>query len=244
MKLLQHCKSCARRADTWTLFAASFFLILFFFAEVQGTLASDNLLFSAFYRAFLLLLICALFYLGGVLRIERTKDPRIMRPLICLFFLLYLYLIFNFTLADASFGRGVDDSIYLSGENMREYYREWFVNLRPFDSIYKVYIKGFLNDRLHWRAVFLNLLGNFCAFMPMSFFLPYLFKKQRRWYVFLVTALLTVTVVESLQYAFMVGSCDVDDLILNISGAILLYGLLKIQPISKKIEQITFSKSF
>ena len=211
-------------AETWVGAAALFFLFLFAILEVQLHTAVNTLPRSVLLRILLLVLICLLFYLSAMLYAQRTGDRRIFPRLIVFFFFLYLYLLLNVTLFEKGFGR---DSLLDGGERTREYYLRNFVNFRPFHSIWKVYIVGLTHGYVSPYYVILNFLGNVCVFMPVSFFLPALFKAQKRWYVFLPTLVLSVICVELLQFFFMVGSCDVDDLLLNVLGASLLYFVLR-----------------
>ncbi len=225
------CVTTLTRSETWVFLAASVFLLLFFISEMRVHLLPDIFPRAAVFRVFLLCLICALYYLGGLLCRERHGETRAIRVLMVFFAILYLYMLVNLTLLDKSMGR-----THLVGdvtENAREYYLREFVNLRPFQSIYKVYILGFLKGYVNAYYMVLNLLGNICVFMPLAFFLPTFFRAQQRWYVFLPTVTLSVALVEALQFTFMVGSCDIDDLILNVSGAMLFYFLLKIPPIRR-----------
>ena len=120
-----------------------------------------------------------------------------------------------------------------SMELTREEYMETCVNFQPFHTVYHIYIKGYVNGYVSARYTLLNLQGNLIAFMPFAFFLPCFFPKQRHWYLFLPTILLTVCAVEGMQLLLMVGSCDVDDLILNVGGAFLLFWILKIPPLAR-----------
>ena len=228
-------------ADTVILSVSFFLLLLFAAAEIQVHAQGNGSYLTSLFRALLLVVICLLFYLGGLLHKSRMGNGAMLGSLMILFFLLYVYLILNFTLFDASLGRGVD-SVY--SENKREYYLQWFVNFHPFRSIYEVYIRGFVKGYVNVGYMLLNLLGNICAFMPFSFFLPLFFKTQRHWFVFLPTMLLVVSTVEALQFCFMVGSCDVDDLILNVGGALLLFAILKIPLIKRLSAKLAGKKSF
>ncbi len=224
-KLLERCRNALKHAENRVFLAASLFLLLFAVSELLVHMNTDRFPKSAMLRIVLSVLICALFYIGGCMHADRTGDKRIYTRLMWLFFGIYLYLILNFTLLDKGMGR--TDRLQYD----RDYYLRWFVNLRPFQSIYEVYIKGFIHGYVRGYYILLNLLGNIFAFMPFAFFLPIFFRAQKRWYVFLPTMLLTVASVEALQFAFMVGSCDVDDLILNVGGTMILFFLLKIPKI-------------
>ena len=90
------------------------------------------------------------------------------------------------------------------------------VNLVPFETI-----------RLFWNAQtlslevkLLNLLGNVLVFVPLGFYLAVWSRKIK--VVFGIIILLVVPiVVEILQYVFMVGASDIDDVILNFTGGLL-----------------------
>ncbi len=231
------------RCGSWgaarLLFLVSFFALLAFIAaELTEFWYRCGVRHSAPFRLLFAVVLCALFYCAGVLHTKRSRQSRVLFYLMILFFLLYLYLIVSFTLLDPSLGRGTA-SVYTDFAHRHREYAARFVNLRPFQSIWEVYIQGLLGGYLHPYYVLLNLLGNICAFMPMSFFLPLFFKTQKRPFVFLPTMILTVLVVEGLQFVLMVGSCDVDDLILNVSGAMLAYALFRIPSVNKFFERMT-----
>ena len=211
-------------ADHVILVFAVLFLCLFAVTETRNLILEHGIHKSSVFRALLLGVICALFYLGAVLREGRTHDDRIFHRAMILFFLLYVYLLINLTLLDKSLGRGAI-SAPIDDAARRAAYLERYVNLRPFESIWQVYIKGFVNGYVNTYYTLLNLIGNICALMPLALFLPYFWRAQRRWYVFLPTMLVSVACIEGLQLLFMVGSCDVDDLILNTLGVALGYGI-------------------
>lgn len=225
-----------RNADTRILIASVLLLLLFFFTDLQPRPHFENPIYIPALRCLLLILICTVSYLGGLLRRQRTGSSVILTLVLWGCFLLYLYLILSLTL----FGglRLNPDRLAETGLTKRQYYLRWFVNFRPFHSIYTVYIRGLIRGYVSIRYTLLNLLGNLCAFMPFAFFLPCFFKAMRKWYVFLPAMILIVAAVEGLQFLFMVGSCDIDDLILNAGGAFLLFGILKIPPLHRLCERI------
>ena len=78
------------------------------------------------------------------------------------------------------------------------------------------------------RLARVNLWGNILLFVPLGLLPPLLQPKMRSlWRTLLLAALVMVTV-EVLQMLLLVGTCDVDDLILNLLGAALGYGLFKL----------------
>ena len=233
-----------RHADTLILGASAILLLMFAVTDLQPHPHYENPIYAPTIRCLILILICVVSYLGGLLRMQRTGSRSILAVLLWGYFLLYLYLILSLTLFG---GLRLDPGrLAEAGLTKRQYYLRWFVNFRPFHSIYTVYIKGLIRGYVSVRYTLLNLLGNLCAFMPFAFFLPCFFKAQRKWYVFLPTMLLTVAAVEGMQFWLMVGSCDVDDLILNAGGAFLMFWILKIPPLRRFSERIRtghFSKN-
>ena len=78
------------------------------------------------------------------------------------------------------------------------------------------------------RHAVINLVGNVVMFVPLGFFLPKVSARQRKlWRTMLTTALLMI-LVEMVQLFSLRGSCDVDDVILNVLGAVIGYGIYKI----------------
>lgn len=77
------------------------------------------------------------------------------------------------------------------------------------------------------RAAVVNLFGNIIMFIPLGFLLPRVFPKLRRLYRVLLVTALVITAVEIAQLFTLVGSCDIDDLILNVIGAAMGYLLHK-----------------
>lgn len=112
-----------------------------------------------------------------------------------------------------------------------EFYRS--VNLTPLVTI-----------RLYWRLLhseseylvrhaFVNLLGNVVMFIPLGFFQPWLSRKLRAWYKTLLSTVVLILMVEGVQYLTLLGSCDIDDLLLNTVGAMLGYALWRCTQITK-----------
>ena len=95
-------------------------------------------------------------------------------------------------------------------------------NLVPFHEIRR-YVE-------HWRIiglthVLLNLGGNVAGFMPLGFCIPLLYRSHRSIPVILVCSFVISAGIELIQLVTKVGCCDVDDVILNVSGAIIGYVL-------------------
>lgn len=93
------------------------------------------------------------------------------------------------------------------------------INLTPFLTIgnYWKVIYHRTNDAAMMHCV-INLGGNVLLFIPIGVFLPRLYPKLRNYFRFLCACLGGMFLVEVLQLFTLLGSFDVDDLILNILG--------------------------
>ena len=98
------------------------------------------------------------------------------------------------------------------------------INIAPFYTI-RNYIHVLLNSSNGTlvRHCFINLVGNVIMFIPAGYLLTRLWKSQRNFFVFLLTCTALILLVELLQLLTLLGSFDVDDLILNLSGMFLGY---------------------
>ena len=99
------------------------------------------------------------------------------------------------------------------------------VNLVPLHTI-KNYISNINQDEL--PHILTNLIGNFIAFMPLAFFLPVFIKKLRRLLPFTIIMLIGIVIIELIQGFTSLGKCDIDDLILNLAGAVTAFFVCKI----------------
>lgn len=99
---------------------------------------------------------------------------------------------------------------------------EYHYNIVPFREISR-YLTYY--ETIGVSMVFLNLVGNIVAFMPFGFFVPMFGRRQLSfWTVTLFTAEFSA-LVEVIQLFTRVGSCDIDDVILNTLGGMLGYGM-------------------
>ena len=99
------------------------------------------------------------------------------------------------------------------------------LNLIPFQTLW---LFAGLLDSPHpeyVRAAIINLVGNIVMFIPLGFLLPRVFPKCASLLRVLMITAVIITVVEILQLFTLVGSCDIDDLILNILGSGLGFGI-------------------
>lgn len=100
------------------------------------------------------------------------------------------------------------------------------INLQPFDTIRRfLWVLENSNSTGALRHAVVNLAGNVVMFVPLGFFLPAAFRCFRRFWSCGMVALGVILTVELLQLITQLGACDVDDLILNLVGALLGYGI-------------------
>ena len=98
------------------------------------------------------------------------------------------------------------------------------VNLIPLLTI-----KNYLHVVIHgtfssiYLHCFINLAGNVIMFVPIGYLLPRIWKKQQKFPLFLATCIGLIFLVEILQLFTLLGSFDVDDIILNLFGIIVGY---------------------
>lgn len=124
------------------------------------------------------------------------------------------FLIYSIIMLWLLFGQRVGTPLAYSG-----------VNLAPFSTIGQ-YVRLLRTDFA--RTAYVNLVGNTVLFVPLGIFLPWIWRRLRGFFKTLGIVLAAIIAVEALQYLTGLGTCDVDDVILNISGAAIGYGLYKI----------------
>lgn len=190
---------------------------------------------SEFGRLFLLCGSCIFLFFGGLLLSKYLKNNKPMKVNLWIFFILYLILLITLTLFDPMWGRNGLSSVLWSEELLNSYLKNSF-NFIPFHTIIS-YINKF-NSLYDTRTIMFNLFGNLIALMPMAFFLPLLFKKQNKLKTFLMTIISIVIGIEFAQFITLSGSCDIDDLILNVLGALIMFGILNIKSVKDLVRNI------
>ncbi|MCL2343817.1 MAG: VanZ family protein [Firmicutes bacterium] len=160
-----------------------------------------------------------------------------LRTVLWAAFALYVLTLVYLLFLSPAFGRTTADFVnqgtYLS--RLRDFIR-WRSNFVPFRTI-AGYIRG-IGIGFSLRLAAINLLGNLAAFTPMGFFLPVLFKSLRRFLKFFLLLLGMLVLVEVSQLLLLVGSCDIDDIILNAAGAAAVWWLFKIPPLRRRVEKM------
>jgi len=98
------------------------------------------------------------------------------------------------------------------------FHPQWhFLNLRPFVWVTECYAMGM-------RRMIGQLLTNVVMFVPYGLLLPVVFGKLRSWWRAGLVVLASTCLIETIQY-FIGRSADIDDVIMNLAGGLLGYGL-------------------
>ena len=101
------------------------------------------------------------------------------------------------------------------------------LNLEPFHTI-RLFLKV-LGSPAYNAAAVINLGGNVFLFIPLGFFLPRIFPSLQKFRHTILVTFLIITAVELTQLFTLLGTCDIDDLILNVIGAAIGYGIFILQ---------------
>jgi len=99
------------------------------------------------------------------------------------------------------------------------------INPIPFQTILEFAKK--LGNKANGDAV-INLFGNVIMFIPLGFFLPAVFPKARSFKQCMLISLIILCVVELTQLVTLLGTMDIDDVILNMLGVLMGYGVYRL----------------
>lgn len=205
----------------------SYFLIL---QVIHGTLTSKliMLILSGFTLSLFI-------YFVNKYEKDMDKKRSIIHQICIIIFVVYLIQLLSMLFFEGGFGRNEFQNMSFSKIIYHNYLKHSF-NLIPFKMIF-FYINGFLNGTKTFMALCINLFGNFVAFMPMAIFLPILIPKLKKPKQFLLFMIFMVASIELLQMVLLTGCCDIDDLILNVSGSMIVYIIVNKTGILKLIKK-------
>jgi glycopeptide antibiotics resistance protein len=101
--------------------------------------------------------------------------------------------------------------------------------LEPFDTIRRfLWVLRHSSSRGMVTHAVINLAGNVIMFVPLGFFVPVLWEKLRKFGRHFLTMTAVILAVELVQLFTLLGTCDVDDLLLNLVGTTLGFMLWKL----------------
>jgi glycopeptide antibiotics resistance protein len=118
--------------------------------------------------------------------------------------------------------------ISLGGTDRNLYFARREIHLIPFENTYRGFKE--LNDNIYridskqvpyyWYLLFRNIVGNLLLLIPWGFLIPIIFEINSRKILLFSTFFLSLFI-EAVQYIFILGVADVDDIIYNLLGALL-----------------------
>lgn len=218
---------------TIVLYLLSLFILLFCI-KIRLT---PNVYLYTNTRLMLFLIVCLLIYINGYILVKKLNyDKRILKLNLIIYFLIYTFTIFALTLFDEIYGRQ-GFVIIQWDKRLIDLYIKYSFNIVPFKTI-DLFTSGYIRGIVSFKNFSINIFGNLCAFMPYAVFLPLMFKKMNKYINFLITMIIIVIVIELLQFITISGSCDIDDLILNVLGTSIIYFIFKIKCINKFIYKL------
>lgn len=80
--------------------------------------------------------------------------------------------------------------------------------------------RGWINGAPDGKQESIQYIQNVLFFIPFGFLLPW-----KKWKTVFMSTLITSAVIEVTQYIFNLGWCELDDVISNIAGALVGFGL-------------------
>ena len=199
---------------------------------------SNDYNYNPLIKILLLIIICILTYLSSQILIKHNKKYKcfINKINLIIWFVLYIIFLLKITLLDSYlFRRGV--LIVDWNKIIIRDYLNFVINLIPFRVITE-FFTDLINMEISFDKFVYNIFGNIIAFMPFAFFLPILFKKENNVKIFIITMIIIVSLIEMTQFITLSGTFDIDDYILNVGGAYLMFCFLKKEKIREIIERI------
>ena len=188
-------------------------------------------------RLILIFISCLLIYLSGYILVKKLNySKKVLKVNLIIYFIIYTITIITLTLFDEIFGRNGIVLVNWNKNLLNNYINNSF-NIIPFDTI-KLFINGYKNGVVTQKDFLINVYGNLFVFMPYGIFIPLIFKRINKYYKFLIFITIFVIMIELLQFLTLSGSCDIDDLILNVVGASVIYFVCKISFIKKIVNKI------
>ena len=138
----------------------------------------------------------------------KQKSSMLLKIAAIIIFIIYIACLIYFLFLSERYGRN----------ETAEFYR---YNLTPFKEIKRFWV---YRDIIGTDMVFINLVGNIGVFVPFGFLLPVIYKPLGKWYALLPLSISFSSIIECIQLITKVGIMDIDDVILNVTGAMI--GLL------------------
>jgi len=217
----------------------SYFAAFFFISTYISNELTPSFNMSIISRFFYIFTTCVLLYFGSFVlcKIKVNKQKIIMHRTFQCFFVLYIILLITFTFLEPVYGR--DYGRFVEEYQSLKSYLETNTNLIPFETIL-LYWNGYIYGVVSLSDYLLNMLGNLILLMPTALFFPVFYKRLRKLSSFIIDIFIFAFSIEFLQLLTMCGSFDIDDILLNMVGAILVFCILKNAVVDKLMCRISF----
>ncbi len=125
-------------------------------------------------------------------------------------------------------------------ENINIFSKEHYAasNIIPFATIID-YISRLMSHNTNTSIVIVNFATNLLLVAPMGFFIPILFGNRiKNIKQFGILMIIITTLVEIVQFITYRGGADIDDVILNTIGTIIVYMLMKTTFVKNLLEKV------
>lgn len=137
-------------------------------------------------------------------------------------FVRFLFVIYGLLMLWLLFGRPQGWSDTLTYQQMLQQN----MNLTPLLTIRNYwYVVRHGTDPVLLRHCIINLVGNVVLFIPIGYGMVRIWSRFRNFFLFLLTCAGAILLIEALQLFTLLGSFDVDDIILNLCGMTVGYFL-------------------
>ena len=170
-----------------------------------------------------------------IVQIKKAKDiqekSRIRNFWLKMLFIIYCLLLITVLFLNNEYRMYVFQNINMLSKEHFE-----MSNIIPFATIID-YISRLVSNEINASIVIINFATNLLLFAPMGFFIPMLYSDRiKNIKQFAILMIIITLIVEVLQFITFRGSTDIDDIILNTLGAVIVYIIMKTRFVKKVID--------
>lgn len=190
----------------------------------------------------IIFIVCLITYIMGIFAVRgenKAVKSRVLKKVFMIYFLTYIFLLLKYTMFDGHFGR--EFGVLSNLDNLENAYKNYIAtrsNFNLFETVTR-YTQAFIKGNISLRLYLINIWGNVAAFMPFALFLPMFSKKAKHFLGFFVQVFIIGLSIEVVQILLMTGSFDVDDIFLNVLGALFAYAILHTKMIYSGLNRLT-----
>lgn len=172
-----------------------------------------------------------------IVQIKKAKDiqekSRIRNFWLKMLFIIYCLLLITVLFLNNEYRMYVFQNINMLSKEHFE-----MSNIIPFATIID-YISRLVSNEINASIVIINFATNLLLFAPMGFFIPMLYSDRiKNIKQFAMLMIIITLIVEVLQFITFRGSTDIDDIILNTLGAVIVYIIMKTRFVKKLLKKV------